>query len=181
MINSALQEGINVRVIGTSGQTLFTRRGELLGFTSMSVTLRRGDTVYICKPDGSTQSTRRYQGERTTYDDLVDLDESKPCKTWTKGTVMLYLFFGWLIKIGAGYHLYKLMGSSYLAVEEVPGELTSRVWKDAGIWLMSVVFWIICIGGGYYIHHQFKIWMERNQSPTIQTTNTTTTNQDNGY
>lgn len=157
MINSAIQEGINVRVIGSSGQTLFTRRGELLGFTSMSVTLRRGDTVYICKPDGSTQSTRRYQGGRTAYDDLVDADESKPRKTWTKGTFILYLLFGWLIKIGAGYRLYKLLGSSCLAVEEVPGELASRVWKDVGIWLMSVIFWIICIGGGYYIHHQFKI------------------------
>ncbi|MFR1529482.1 hypothetical protein [Akkermansia sp.] len=151
MINSAIQEGINVRIIASSGQTLFTRRGELLGFTSMSVTLRRGDTVYICKPDGSTQSTRRYQGGRTAYDNLVDSDENKPRKTWTKGTVILYLFFGWLIKIGAGYRLYKLMGSSYLAVEEVPGELTPRVWKDVGIWLMSVIFWIICIGGSLYV------------------------------
>ncbi len=157
-----------VRVIGASGQTLFTRKGELLGFTGLSVTLRRGDTIYICKPDGSTQSTKRYKGERTAYDDLVDADESKPRRTWTKGTFILYLLFGWLIKMAAGYRLYKLLASSYLTVEEVPGELTSRIWKDVGIWLMSVVFWIICIGGGYYLRHQFKTWMGEDQTPAIK-------------
>lgn len=162
MINSAKQDGIYVRVIGMSGQTLFRRKGELLGFTGMSVTIRNGDTIYICKSDGSTQSTRRYQGGRTAYDDLVDADESKPRRTWTTGTFFLYLLFGWLIKIGAGYRLYRLMGSSYFSVEELPGELTSRVWKDVGIWLMSVVFWLIFIGGGYYIHYQFQTWVGGN-------------------
>lgn len=171
MINSAIQEGMYVRVIGASGQTLFTRKGELLGFTGISVTLRRGDTIYICKPDGSTQSTNRYKGGRTAYDDLVDADESKPRRTWTKGTFILYLLFGWLIKIAAGYRLYKLLASSYLTVEEVPGELTSRIWKDVGIWLMSIVFWIICIGGGYYLYHQCKTLIEENARPALQTDN----------
>lgn len=171
MINSAIQEGINVRVIGSAGQTLFTRRGELLGFTSMSVTLRRGDTVYICKPDGSTQSTRRYQGGRTAYDDLIDSDENTPRKTWTKSTFILYLLFGWLIKIAAGYRLYKLLASSYLTVEEVPGELTSKIWKDVGIWLMSIAFWIIFLGGGYYLYHQCKTLIEENTCLALKTDN----------
>lgn len=171
MINSAIQEGMYVRVIGASGQTLFTRKGELLGFTGMSVTLRRGDTVYTCDPKGTTQSTNRYQGGRTAYDDLVDADESKPRRTWTKGTLSLYLLFGWLIKIGAGYRLYKLLGGSHgqLTVGETTREFTKRTRKDVGIWLMSVFFWIICIVGGLLAHHQFKTWMGQNDSPSIET------------
>lgn len=153
MINSAIQEGINVRVIGSSGQTLFTRRGELLGFTSMSVTIRSGNTVYICNSDGSTQFTSRYQGGRTAYDDLVDSEESKPHETWTKRTVILYLLFGWLIKIRAGYRLYTLMGTGGDRFRA--GIQTSRDWKDVGIWLMSVIFWIGC----FWCYHEIKAWI----------------------
>ena len=72
MISSAVQDGLYVRAIGTDGSTLYTRKGELLGFTSVSVTVRDGNTIYICGPDGRTQSTRSYQGGRTAYDDLLE-------------------------------------------------------------------------------------------------------------
>ena len=171
MINSALQEGIYVRVIGESGRTLFQRKGELLGFTNISVTIRNGNTIYICKPDGSTQSTRRYQGGKTSYDEQIEIEENRSGTNWTKGTFILYLLFGWLIKIGAGYRLYKLLGGSHgqLTVGETTREFTKRTWKDVGIWLMSVIFWIICIVGGLLAHHQFKTWMGQNDSPSIET------------
>ena len=47
MISSAVQDGLYVRAIGTDGSTLYTRKGELLGFTSVSVTVRDGNTIYI--------------------------------------------------------------------------------------------------------------------------------------
>lgn len=55
MISSAVQDGLYVRAIGTDGSTLYTRKGELLGFTSVSVTVRDGNTIYICGQDGRTQ------------------------------------------------------------------------------------------------------------------------------
>lgn len=45
MISSAVQDGLYVRAIGTDGSTLYTRKGELLGFTSVSVTVRDGNTI----------------------------------------------------------------------------------------------------------------------------------------
>lgn len=169
MINSAIQEGISVRILGSSGQTLFTKKGELLGFTSSSVTIRRENFIYIYNTDGSTQCTRRYQGGRTAYDDLVEEEANKPGITWTPGTIILYLLFGWLIKIGAGYRLYERLCRP-TAIGDDGGDL---VWKDIGIWLMSVIFWIGCIAGYYHVTRQIGIGFgDSNTIPYIEDSTT---------
>ena len=155
MISSAVQDGLYVRAIGTDGSTLYTRKGELLGFTSVSVTVRDGNTIYICGQDGRTQSTRSYQGGRTAYDDLLEAEKNRPSIKWSKGVCICYLLFGWLIKIGAVYRLYQSLGKTYLTVGEGGSELGIVRWKDVGIWLMSVIFWIGC----FWCYYEFKAWM----------------------
>ncbi len=154
MISSAEQNGLHVRVIGMNGSTLYTRKGELLGFTSFSVTVRDGNTIYIYGPDGKTQSTRSYQGERTAYDDLLEAEKDRikqPIK-WSKGVFICYLLFGWLIKLGAIYRLYRILGTRNLNLGQMGSELSIVRWKDVGIWLISVIFWIGC----FWCYYKFK-------------------------
>ena len=63
MISSAVQDGLYVRAIGTDGSTLYTRKGELLGFTSVSVTVRDGNTIYADKTEEPNQPEVIKEGE----------------------------------------------------------------------------------------------------------------------
>ncbi len=47
MIALAQQKGSNVYVYSETGSMLFTKMGELVGFTSNTVTIKMGNTLYV--------------------------------------------------------------------------------------------------------------------------------------
>ena len=47
MIASAIQRGSSVYVYDERGKNLYTRSGTLIGFTSTTVTIKRGNTNYV--------------------------------------------------------------------------------------------------------------------------------------
>lgn len=53
MIVTAVQRGNSVYVYGAGNRLLFSRSGELHGFTSASVSVRRGNTGYVYNERGT--------------------------------------------------------------------------------------------------------------------------------
>jgi hypothetical protein len=58
MIGSAKQQGTNVMVYNESGGFMFNRTGNLVGYTSNSVTVKQGGTTYVYGERGEIKSTR---------------------------------------------------------------------------------------------------------------------------
>lgn len=58
MIVTAIQKGNSVYVYGEKNGLLFTKNGELHGYTGGSVSIKRGNTVYTYNDHGSLISTR---------------------------------------------------------------------------------------------------------------------------
>lgn len=57
MIVTAIQKGNLVYVYGASNRVLFTRNGELYGYTGTSVSIRRGSFIYVYNERGIVIST----------------------------------------------------------------------------------------------------------------------------
>ena len=57
-IGSAAQKGSTVWVYDEKGATLFTKSGELKGWTSSTVTIKQGGTLWTYGADGSTKFTK---------------------------------------------------------------------------------------------------------------------------
>lgn len=57
-IATAVQKGSSVYVYNEKGVTLFSRSGELVGFTSTSVSVKRGNTITCYDATGKTMFTR---------------------------------------------------------------------------------------------------------------------------
>lgn len=57
-IASAVQKGSNVYVYNEKGMTLFCRPGELLGFTSTTVTVKKGSSAICYDVSGKTLFSR---------------------------------------------------------------------------------------------------------------------------
>ena len=127
MIGTAYQQGTHVRVIPPEGQTLFSQKGKLLGFSSEFVSILKGNALFICDHHGNTLSTHRYTA-------------NQPTKANSSKSVLFYLLFGCLIKIGNAYRLYQFLGRGN-AIGTDGGDLN---WKNIGIWVSSISFWIIC-------------------------------------
>lgn len=47
MIETAIQKGANVYVYGKGNHLIFLEGGELMGFTSTSVTIKKHGTIYV--------------------------------------------------------------------------------------------------------------------------------------
>ena len=58
MIGSAKQQGTNVMVYNESGGFMFNKTGNLVGYTSNTVTVKRGGTIYVYGEHGEIKSTR---------------------------------------------------------------------------------------------------------------------------
>jgi hypothetical protein len=58
MIGSAKQQGTNVMVYSESGGFMFNKTGNLVGYTSNSVTVKQGGTTYVYGERGEIKSTR---------------------------------------------------------------------------------------------------------------------------
>jgi hypothetical protein len=58
MIGSAKQQGTNVMVYNESGGFMFNRTGNLVGYTSNTVTVKQGGTTYVYGERGEIKSTR---------------------------------------------------------------------------------------------------------------------------
>lgn len=127
MVGTAYQQGTHVRVISPEGQTLFTQKGKLLGFSSEVVSILKGNALFICDHQGNTLSTHRYT-------------EGKPGKANSSKILLFYLLFGCLDKIGDAYQLYQFLGRGN-AIGTDGGDLN---WKNIGIWISSISFWIAC-------------------------------------
>ncbi len=127
MIGVAYQQGTLVRVISPKGQTLFTQKGKLLGFSSEVVSILKGNAIHVCDHQGNTLSTHRYT-------------ESQPTKANSSKSILFYLLFGCLTKIGDAYRLYQFLGRGN-ALGNDGGDLN---WKNIGIWFLSIFFWIAC-------------------------------------
>lgn len=56
MIASARQEGSHVRVVDSHNSTLCIINGELIGFTSTTVTVKQGGRIRVCDEHGNTIS-----------------------------------------------------------------------------------------------------------------------------
>lgn len=57
MIITAVQKGSTVYVYGEHNRLLFTKSGELHGYTGSSVSVKKGNTVYTYNDRGSLVST----------------------------------------------------------------------------------------------------------------------------
>jgi len=127
MIGAAYQQGALVRVISPEGQTLFTQKGKLQGFSSEVVSILKGNALFICNHQGNTLSTHRYT-------------DDKPDKAGSSKGILFCLLFGCLTKIGDAYLLYQFLGREN-AIGTDGGDLN---WKNIGIWFLSISFWIAC-------------------------------------
>ncbi len=127
MIGTAYQQGTHVCVISPEGQTLFTQQGKLQGFSSEVVSILKGNAFFICDHQGNTLSTHRYT-------------DDKPDKVGSSKSILLYLLFGCLTKIGDAYRLYQFLGRGN-AIGADGGDLN---WKNIGICFLSISFWIVC-------------------------------------
>jgi hypothetical protein len=58
MIGSAKQQGTNVMVYSESGGFMFNKTGNLVGYTSNTVTVKQGGTTYVYGERGEIKSTR---------------------------------------------------------------------------------------------------------------------------
>lgn len=58
MIGFAEQKGTTVYVYGLNGGYIWHRVGTLLGYTSNTVTIKHGSTIYICGEHGEIKATR---------------------------------------------------------------------------------------------------------------------------
>ena len=58
MICTATQSGSTVYVYDESGRVLFSRSGELAGFTGSSVSIRDGSSTYVYDEDGRVMFVR---------------------------------------------------------------------------------------------------------------------------
>lgn len=59
-IGTAQQKGSTVYVYDENNRTLWTRSGELQGYTSSTVTIKQGNTLYMLDEKGHTKGTRAY-------------------------------------------------------------------------------------------------------------------------
>lgn len=57
MIVTAVQKGNIVYVYGTGNRVLFSQSGELHGYTSSSVSVKKGNMIYTYNERGSTISS----------------------------------------------------------------------------------------------------------------------------
>ena len=57
-IASAIQKGSNVYVYNEKGVPLFNRAGDLVGFTSTTVTVKKGSSIVCYDATGKTLFTR---------------------------------------------------------------------------------------------------------------------------
>lgn len=127
MLGAAYQQGTHVRVISPEGKTLFTQKGKLQGYSSEFVSILKGNALYICDHQGNTLSSHRYT-------------EDTPSEANSSKSILFYLLFGCLTKIGDAYRLYQFLGKRN-AIGADGGDLN---WKNIGIWFLSISFWIIC-------------------------------------
>ena len=97
MIGAAYQQGIFVQVISSEGQILFTQKGKLLRCSSEVVSFLKGNALFICDHQGSTLSSHRYT-------------DDKPAKNGSSKSILFYLLFGCLTKIGDVCQLYQFLG-----------------------------------------------------------------------
>lgn len=58
MIGIAKQQGTNVMVYSESGSFMFNKTGNLVGYTSNTVTVKQGGTTYVYGEQGEIKSTR---------------------------------------------------------------------------------------------------------------------------
>ena len=58
MIGMAKQQGTNVMVYSETGSFMFNKTGDLVGYTSSTVTVKQGGTTYIYGEHGEIKSTR---------------------------------------------------------------------------------------------------------------------------
>ena len=58
MIGTATQNGSSVYVYDEDGRVLYTRNGELAGFTGTSVSIREGSSTYVYDEDGRVKFIR---------------------------------------------------------------------------------------------------------------------------
>lgn len=58
MIEMAKQQGTNVMVYNESGGFMFNKTGNLVGYTSDTVTVKQGGTTYVYGVHGEIKSTR---------------------------------------------------------------------------------------------------------------------------
>jgi hypothetical protein len=58
MIGSAKQQGTNVMVYSESGGFMFNKTGNLVGYTSNTVTVKQGGTTYVYGERGEIKSSR---------------------------------------------------------------------------------------------------------------------------
>ena len=97
MTGTAYQQGTHVCVISHEGQTLFSQKGKLLGFSSEVVSILKGNALFICDHQGSTLSSQRYT-------------DDEPDKAGSSKSILFCFLFGCLIKIGVVYRLYQFLG-----------------------------------------------------------------------
>lgn len=57
MIETAVQRGSTVYVYGNGNRLLFTKSGDLYGYTSSSVSVKHGSTVYTYNERGALMGT----------------------------------------------------------------------------------------------------------------------------
>ena len=127
MIGTAYQQGTHVCVISPEGQTLFTQQGKLQGFSSEVVSILKGNALFICDHQGNALSSHRYT-------------DDKPAKNGSSKSILFYLLFGCLTKIGDVCQLYQFLGRGN-AIGTDGGDLN---WKNIGICFLSIFFWIAC-------------------------------------
>ena len=58
MIGMAKQQGSNVMVYNESGGFMFNKTGNLVGYTSNTVTAKQGGTTYVYGERGEIKSTK---------------------------------------------------------------------------------------------------------------------------
>ena len=58
MIGMAKQQGSNVMVYNESGGFMYNKTGNLVGYTSNTVTVKQGGTTYVYGERGEIKSTR---------------------------------------------------------------------------------------------------------------------------
>ena len=58
MIGMAKQQGSNVMVYNESGGFMFNKTGNLVGYTSNTVTVKQGGTTYVYGERGEIKSTK---------------------------------------------------------------------------------------------------------------------------
>lgn len=58
MIGSAKQQGTNVMVYNESGGFMFNKTGNLVGYTSDTVTVKQGGTTYVYGERGEIKFTK---------------------------------------------------------------------------------------------------------------------------